>query len=641
MKKILILGLIVVCATGGVVGFKHYKSYRNNMCVSWLTQARAAEHSGYHAKAIEHLTLYFSEADCRGKNDPAAIETFSVARLNVPIPGGGEVAQQLSLSRVGWRLGRNPEFQLMQAKAALAIGDWHSAAELASYSRTGQSVLIRIAALVRMKDWAELQTIIDELDQKTVSPFQRSLLSTLLVNSPVTAPAGAARPDLEHLARHALRGGTGNIKATANSVKSILTDDDLTVATTLLTAAGEYEVVIELLDQPRRSLPSGLLKRLAFQFWSTSNHRALMNFPVRNSYRPLKAEVLLLMCLAERELTENCSIKFDEMDYGKRYGRYAAQNWSRLFKLLNDADTPAHTIVDALVSMVDLVKTEPAAYQLLASLYGELDETELEARFTRTASMFGLAPSGNWQRSPAPSWTERLSDGFRPTKSQVELLEDVSPDQATLWRLAKSHLALSEANDEGAAEALRIVRPVLSWAPEVAAAQLIAASSTAHFGDYEASFGHLMTAVKSDAKSAVAALRLSLHFYKQQNGLSATELHHWWETISRAEVSTTNPGSVGPKIRQLLVDRSLILAAIAEEEQDEKLARNAYWSVLKEEPSNHIAMNNLAVWLAKDDRELEKAKQLAKAAVALDPEQAEYRLTLEDINRAMEGEARD
>ena len=141
-----------------------------------------------------------------------------------------------------------------------------------------------------------------------------------------------------------------------------------------------------------------------------------------------------------------------------------------------------------------------------------------------------------------------------------------------------------------------------------------------------------MNAVSSNPKSTVASLRLSLHFYAADNGLSATELNHWWETLTRAEVGTKDPESASA----LIVERAMILAAIAEEEQDALLAINAYQTVLKEQPDNHVALNNLAVWLTRDPKTLLDAKRFAEAAIAQDPEQPEYQATLQDVERAIQ-----
>ncbi len=636
MKKFLAIGLVILCVTAGATGWIQFKKHRKSVCASWVQNAQAAEQDGYYATAIDQLTLYFSEKDCRGRTDPSAIELLARARPFVPLPGGGELKQQLSLSRLGWRLDRNSGFQLTQAKAALAMGDWRSASEFAAQSPSGQSSLIRIAALVRLEDWDGVQTTIDEMDPTSVSSFQRALLSELLVNAPLQTPSQAIRDDIKTFARLTLKGRGENITAAAHNIKDILTDEDLTIAVALLASSSRNEAIVALLDQPQRPLPNTLLKRLAFQFWSQKNYPVLTGFSSRKVHRPLTADTLLLMCLAERELAHNCSIKLETNDYSKRYGKYSAEHWGRLFNLLNKSNTPAHEIVDALVAMEDLVGKEPVVYQLLATLYQELNEPELADRFKSAAALFGLAPSGNWHSSATPSWTAQLRDGYMPTTSEVDALETVSPDQSILWRLVRSRLALATGTDEGAAEALRIVRPVLGWAPEVATAQLIAASSTAHFGDHEASYGHLMNAVSADPKSAVAALRLSLHFYQQNNGLSAMELTHWWESISRAEVGTSDTDRSGQKARKLLIERALILAGVAEEEQDDLLAKNAYRSILKQQPDNHVAMNNLAVWLAKEKHRLEEARKLTVAAITLDPSQREYQLTLKDIDRALE-----
>ncbi len=636
MKRLLIFGLFVLCTGASLLGFLQYKVHRKSVCAAWLQEAQSAEQAGYYADAIDQLTLYFSEKNCRSKSDPGAIEILARARPMVPLPGGGELAQQLSLSRLGWRLERNAEFQLTQAKAALAQGDWLSASKLTASSSSGQSALIRIAALVRLKNWKELQGFVDEMDTMSLSPFQNALLKELLINSPVTTPSQPVRSDITSLAKAALRGGTEDTQSLARSVKSLLTNDDLTIATALLAASGRNDIVTSLLDQPERPLSQALLKRLAFQYWSKKNYPALTNMPARGAETPLKADILLMICLAERELAKRCSVNFDVADYSRRYGDYAAGHWGNLFKLLGNWATPAHEIVDALVTMGDLISKGPVAYQLLSSLYLELDEPELASRFERAAMMFGLTPSGKWHRSSIPAWTSRLNEGYHPTARQLADLEEASPDQAILWRLVKSRLALSKGTDEGAAEALRIIRPVLGWAPEVATAQLLAASSTAYFGDHEAAYGHLMNAVKADTASAIAALRLSLHFYNQKNGLTATELNHWWESISRTEVGNKETEMTEAKSRQLLVERALILAAIAEQEKDELLAKNAYRSILKKQPDHHVAMNNLAVWLAKDERQLKEARKLTLTAIALDPSQREYLLTLRDIDRALE-----
>lgn len=636
MKKFLAFGLVILSVTAGATGWVQFKKHRKAVCASWIQTARAAEQDGYYAKAIDQLTLYFSEKDCRGKTDPTAIELLASARPFVPLPGGGELKQQLSLSRLGWRLDRNAEFQLTQAKAALAMGDWRSASEFAARSLSGQSSLIRVAALARLKDWNAVQTTIDEMDSTSVSPFQLALLAELLANAPIQIRHHAVPGDVKDFAMIVLTERGENVTVAAHKIKDVLTDEDLTIAVAFLASSGQNETIVALLDQPQRPLPTPLLKRLASQFWSQKNYPELTQFSSRKAQKPLTADTLLLMCLAGRELAGSCSINFETDDYSDRYGKYSAEHWGNLFTLLSKNSAPAHEIVDALVAMKDLVGKEPAVYQLLATLYQELNEPELAGRFERAASLFGLSPSGKWHSDAAPVWTAQLREGYMPTNSEVDALEAVSPDQSVLWRLVKSRLALAKGTDDGAAEALRIIRPVLGWAPEVATAQLIAASSTAHFADHEASYGHLMNAVKADPKSSVAALRLSLHFYQQDNGLSATELTHWWESISRAEVSANDTDLGGMKVRQLLTERALILAAVAEEEQDALLAKTAYRSVLEQQPDNHVAMNNLAVWLAKDAQRLEEARKLTVAAIALDPAQKEYQLTLADIDRALE-----
>lgn len=636
MKKLIVSSALALTVATGFIGFKALKVHRQQICDSWLQSAITAQTTGYHSRAIDKLTLYFSEDNCRGKTDPQAITTLANARPHVPLPGGTELVQQLSLSRLGWQLERDPSFQLTQAKAALALGDWTTAAELADYASGARADFIKIAAAVRLKDWQKLQETVDELDTASTSSFQYALLSEMLVDAPVHLPARPLQSKFTDFARSILRGGDNQIDKKAYAVNNLLTMEDLNIATGLLVATRQTKAVIALLDQPRRPLSPSLLKKLAKQYWLSHNHAALMDFQQRNIDGALPGETILLICLAEQEMHGVCTTSFDAADYEARHGNYASSHWKKLLQLLQSSATPAHEIVDALVEMEDLIRKEPIAYQLLASLYSELGEVELAKRFEGAASMFGLSPKGKWHINEKPSWTSKLADGYMPTQAEVSTLQDLSPKQSILWRLAKSRLALSKNTDEGAAEALRIIRPVLGWAPEVASAQLIAAASTAHFGDHEASYGHLMNAVSADPKSTVAALRLSLHFYSEKNGLTATELNHWWETLTRAEVQNNNPENT----IKLIAERAMILAAIAEEEQDSSLAQNAYRTVLKEQPDNHIALNNLAVWLSKDLATVVDAKKLAETAIALAPEQPEYHGTLQDVEAVIQEQLR-
>lgn len=632
MKYLIACSALAVSLATGAVGFKAYKAHRQNLCGSWLASATTAEATGYYGRAIDKLTLYFSEADCRGKSDPAAIKILTRARPQVPLPGGNELAQQLSLSRLGWQLERDPSFQLTQAKAAVAIGDWRSAAEFADHTNEFEAVFIKIAAAVRLKNWQKLQETLDQVDLAKISTFQHALLEEMLLDAPAQLPEKSQKSKVQKLAKFMLRGGNSQIALWASEVKSLLTTADLHIATNLSMAARQFETVIALLDQPDRPLPANLIKKLAYQYWSARNYDALTRFTERRVETSMTGETLLLICLAERALQGGCSVSIDWADYSQRYGKYASDHWQKLLLLLQSPQTPAHELVDVLVEMEDLVGREPVAYQMLASLYLEIGERDLASRFQRAATMFNLTPYGQWHTEDRPAWTYKLSEGYMPSQSEIQALEDISPDQSILWRLAKSRLALAKGTDEGAAEALRVIRPVLGWAPEVAEAQLIAASSTAHFGDHDASYGHLMNAVSADPKSTIAALRLSLHFYAENNGLSATELNHWWETMTRTEIANASPENAST----LIVERAMILAAIAEEENDELLAKNAYRTVLKERPGNHVALNNLAVWLTQDSTTLLEAKKFAESAIALKPENTEYQATLRDIETAIQ-----
>lgn len=634
MKNLIICSALGLSIVMGFIGYKSYKMHRQGLCKSWLQDATEAEASQYYARAIDVLTIYLSEDACRGKSDPKAIKILTSARPHVPLPGGDELTQQLSLSRLGWQLERDPSFQLTQAKAALAVGDWKAAGELAGYTSGAQANFIKITAAVRLKDWDKLQLILNTLEAPEVTPFQYALLTEMLQSAPVTLPKHTSDPTLSKFAKSILHGGDNELTDLAVTTKSLLNNNDLSIAVNMLNASKNSDAILALLDQPDRLLPTSLLKKLAYHYWANPDRAELITFAGRKIDGSLPGETLLLICLAKRELQQRCTVPFDAEDYAERYGKYSASLWKNLFQLLEDSATPAHKIVDALVGMEDLIRKEPVTYQLLAALYSELGEDGLAKRYELTASLFGLAPTGSWHRANTPSWIAELHKGYLPTEDEVFSLETVSPEQSILWRLAKSRLALSRRTDDGAAEALRIIRPVLGWAPDVASAQLIAASSTAHFGDHDASYGHLMNAVKADPRSAIAALRLSLHFYKQQNGLTATELNHWWETLTRAEVRNDTPENAS----NLIVERAMILASVAEEEQDQRLAQNAYRTALKEQADNHVALNNLAVWLSKDRSTLVDAKKMAEAAMMLMPGEEEYRATLHDIEAVIKRE---
>lgn len=65
------------------------------------------------------------------------------------------------------------------------------------------------------------------------------------------------------------------------------------------------------------------------------------------------------------------------------------------------------------------------------------------------------------------------------------------------------------------------------------------------------------------------------------------------------------------------------------------MAVAVYDALLSQAPDNHMALNNLAVHLAKQKDELDRAQKLAARAVALAPEEREYQRTLQDIQLAM------
>lgn len=657
MKKGLIAAFSILTVSAVALTGLAYKKHRREQCQAWLQTAKQQEKKGYYANAIETLTLYFSEDDCRSSTDPAGIKILNQARPFVPTPGSSEVKQQLMLARFGQQLINDNDYQVQLASASLAAGDWRTARLNASRIATPEALLIEIAASIRLRDWAALEQSLDKPHLQNLSEFRRALIIKMLKNAPVTTNIEAASQPMSLLAEAVLFGRHINSGLFDNpDLKRQLTSADLATASILLVAAGHQNQAAMILDQPERALPYSLLRRLARLLWTQKRYHELITFNGRSHAGALPADILLTICMAQRELRQACEMQLDQTDYEQRYGIYAARLWGALLGELSNESLSTKRTLDALAAMKELIASDPVANHLAAVLYTEIGELDLARRHVRQANLFGMKEAGPASDSPAQpicdtlddmclsqvsssagfnpiAWQYALAAGYKPSAAQIEHLRENSPDEAILWRLAKARAALAANTDKDAARSLKLVQPVLEWSPDLAPARLIAASGYAYFQDYEASYGHLMTAVKANPDSVVAALRLSLHFFENNKRFSRPELVRWWTGLTRLELVAR---SLSDQKNKLLIDRLTILAAKGEQENDTELAMAAYRSILQVAPNHHVSLNNLSVKYLQQNTNLAEARLLATKAVELNPDEVEYQLTLKDIETEIE-----
>lgn len=658
----------VTLLVGAGTGYIAYDRTVSNRCTEWLTNAGSFNNQGYYSQTIEQLTLYFSTDRCRTVSDANAIKLLSEARIHVPLPQNAHLSQQLALANLGWKLKRDDQYHLIGASAALVRGSWAEARKSARQSKGTRAALIALTASIRLADLDSAKDDLEWFVLSDASHFQWSLLQQLLFQEPelqILVGSQAPKIDKNIQALAALSAGADAplvATSTVNNLKTALSDDDLSTATSLLIAQGHQQIAKALLDQPERQLSAPLLTRHARLLWGQKDLKTLSTFHGRSHQETMPGEVHMIVCLADLEINQNCTNRFDSEDYQRRYGAYAASRWGKLLSELSRSPIKSSLVLDALSSMKDLVAASPVAQQLAGIHYNLIGETVLAEYYFSRALAFGLEIPLNQadtivdtdlaKESCAATntkcishrlsnniedfqlWRRALSSGFKPDAKMLKLLRGASPKEATLWRLAQAHAATNAGTDQSMAESLQLIRPVLKWTPDAAMPNLLASAGTAHFSDNDATYGHLATAAKSDPNSAVAALRLALHYYNN-GSISPSELVHWWTSITRLEMKARGAKASDIRIKGLLLERLAILALEGEQRKDKTLAMATYETILEISPNHHIALNNVAVILSEESVDLYRAERMALKAVTLQPNEPEYRRTLKDVQGAI------
>ncbi|WP_262693623.1 hypothetical protein [Kordiimonas aquimaris] len=664
IKKVAFAALIAAAAAGAYIS---YNKITDKRCNDWLDTATTLQNDGYHADAIKELTLYFSQSKCRSKSDVAAVKLLSEARLEVPLPDNAHTNQQLLLTKLGWNLQRDTSYSLTEASANLVRGDWYNAQKLARRVSGAKAALIGLSASLRLQDLEAAEEDLLRFSESDASLFQWAMILKLLRNNgDLLAIASQLAPDIPSsfarlAAKSTSRQATTLTQEDIKSLSSTLSDNDLAVATSLLVSQGDELAAIALLNQPTRLMPGSLLKRHARLLWKRAEYDVLSSFLTRPHSGIIPAEVNMIVCLAQKQLNQSCRTGFNQHEYKRRHGIYTASRWGQLLKEL-EADTinPSRTI-DALSNMKNIVTSSAIAHQLLENLYRSIGEEALAGKHEKHAQMLGLGNRGVFVRnminketkscgksdtscmgqklyadsSNFDAWRTALAAGYKPEAALLEQLREKSPNEATLWRVAKARSAIAKETDDSMAEGLRLLRPVLKWAPDDATSQLLASAGYAYFDDLDAAYAHLATAAKTEPDSAIAALRLTIKYYEEGRNIGPAELAHWWTSISRLEMQARGIMVTSESTTKLLTDRLSILAAYSEQNRDYNLAIASYRAILEISPENHMALNNLAVRLLDKNKDLDRAEKMALQAVKLEPGQQEYNATLKDIQTAI------
>lgn len=663
----IIFSIVILAGTG--LGYLAYDKTVSVRCTEWLIDADASKNQGYYAEAIERLTLYFSNDRCRALTDADAIKTLTDARIHVPLPQNAHLGQQLELAKLGWKLKRDNQYHHMEASAALVRGNWPAARTAARKSRTAQSGLISLTASIRLADIEAAKEDLEWFAQSDASPFQWALLQELLVDEPILARfAKPYAPEIGNNIKGIAALSVGRKSApisglAIDQIKTTFTDGDLSTATSLLIAEGHTQVAQSLLDQPNRALTAPNLTRHARLLWKQEDFSTLSAFLKRGRRGAMPGEVHMIVCLAQLKSNQKCQNQFDAKDYQRRYGIYASSRWETLLNELAQTPIKSSRVLDALSGMKNLIAASSVAQQLAGNHYNSIGENTLSRKHSLRAAVLGLEttkPMPQEKKEGAVSinkcetkdtpcvtrllgenssdfqmWRTALANGFKPDAELLKKLREASPNEATLWRIAQTRAATTVGTDQSMAQSLQLIRPVLKWTPEAALPNLLASAGSAHFSDNDTTYGHLATAAKSDPDSAVAALRLSLKYY-YNGSIGAAELVHWWVSITRLEMKARAVKASDARIKNLLLERLAILALESEQRNDRKLATATYEAILEISPNHHVALNNLAMKLKDNVKDIDRAEKMAIKATELNPGQPEYLRTLEDIHQIID-----
>jgi tetratricopeptide (TPR) repeat protein len=664
MKWFMATGAIIAAVlVGGFFLLSGQKA--KSRCSQWILQSEQQIEQGHYAAGIETLTLYFSSESCPGKADGRALTLLSEARPHVPLPKQAHLSQTLMLARLGLQLDGDRQDRLMLADAAVSNGDWHQARYHAARSTGARAVLIELAAAIALADADALQTGIATLQARSATPFQRAFAYQII-------KAGGHTPaNLENL-----RQGTDQTSlqlarfvadpssrpmapAALSAAASTVSDEDLSVASMLLTAKGEVTAAHSLLNQPERALPPALLARLARLEWLLEQKSLSADgFLTRAVQGSMPGEAYLLVCLREWQTTGRCAYRFDEQEHKVRYGIFAASRWMTLLQAMTEGPRAAASIINAMNEMPELLAGLPVAMSLKASLLDAAAEPALATRYRNTALALGAPASLPLVglpdfRDPACNasdqaclrefvsadsrdlrrWRAAIEQGYIPAAQKAEELRAQSPDEAIMWRKTLAFNLIRAGGDANNARALQILREGNALDPSDAMMQLLAATCYSRFDDQEATATALVGAVKADPDFAVLSMRLALGYYRESPGMAASALVHQWATLSHLEMARRGaPGAAN----RILIERLSLLADFSHRHEDAALTRASYEAILKIDANNHMALNNLAYMMLESPDEWRRAQAMAEKAVSLAPNVAEYRATLTDLRAAVE-----
>lgn len=660
IKRFLIFGLLLVL---GISSVFVYRDYRKEQCLSWFEKAQVEEKSGYFATAIETLTIYFSTDTCRSKLDPKAVAILASARVHVPLPDNSHLAQQLMLNKLGWSLKRDPQFHLPEAMALLGAGRWKAAQNAALKVTGSEGALILIAASVKLKEEKGLEYGLLHLRDSDVSQFQWAVVKNLMKNqAEITTNLHGLLPELP-----------GELEV---FVSAILSDDlntdmfekfdsaaflvnemDLKTVTSLLLAGGKFDETVAVIEANVGLITEQTALTLSKVRWGLGQYERLAaGDPTIEKGKQDSAEIKLIECLAQISTQGKCAVTFTAKSYAARHGKFAAAKWAMLFDALTATLPNTKNTIDAINAAEDLLKGIGPIHQYHAALLDQIGEPELAQSYAVKGEILSgempewaglqaakgeVVENGCFDdmSSIAPAairvWQQCVESGQRLSVDTITKLKSVSPNQATFWRMVEARNLLQQENDEDTARAINLLRPIIRWVPAKARPHQLIASAYAYFGDMEAAYGHLATSVKLNPEFSIEASRLALGLYLNEQELNAEQLVHWWvsltyiELAARLEKNTT-------KVRLLVRDRLLLLAELAEQGSDAKLAKAAYAKLLETETSNHIALNNLAYKIFETDGNLQRALKMAQKAVLIAPKVLEYGKTLKEIQLAID-----
>ncbi|UTW60189.1 hypothetical protein KFE96_07710 [Kordiimonas sp. SCSIO 12603] len=664
MKRLIVLILLIAgLATGG---FYSFKQHQRSKCEAWLAEADQFMPQGYYASAIEVLTLYFSNKNCRTKTDIHAITLLSEARLHVPLPDNAHLAQEIMLNKLGWSLKRDPRYHLPQAVAYLGGEKWLEAQRSARKAEGQQAALILLAASIKLDDEENILHALEELHSVETSPLVWAIVETSLIS------AEAVQFDVKDIVPSIPREWrTFASRILAPSVPdgfmfleqlslTPLEGEDLTIATSLLLSEGRPLDAIAALENASEGLTAEQASLLAKLYWRIGMfHKLVYRFPENILDTAPLLNVQLLKCLGAYALEAKCEFKMDTADIQKRYGKYAASVWGELAQNLSNGKIEYAPTLNALERAGDILPDMGPIFQLKSKLYQAIGENELALIAEKNGAILsGKGPEwAVFENAGEKTDNTEICEGFvsdakidnlaliracveeadKTTNLHVEAIKNASPEKAIFWRLVEARYLLMSGESAQVAKAIQILRPVLKWAPNNARAFQLLSVAYAYFDDLEATYAHLATAVKLRPEFTVEATRLALGFYQNGKELSGKQLAHWWGAFTHIELNQYNRSSE-VELRNLVRDRLMLLAQIAEDSKDHDLALAVYLKLLEIEEVNHIALNNLAYKLYETQGDLQHALELAERAVKLAPNVTEYQATLSDIQQAIEAQ---